>query len=97
MATVAHLQLISGIWLYFIGPIVAYILHHFVAAVHERAIRFFGMEHVTTQKRYGLPLISLLLPVSSPGLPFLLCRSLAIPLHLFKMVLSVNRLYYYGK
>ncbi len=46
-ATVAHVQLILGIWLYFISPIVAYFLHNFSTAVHERAIRFFGMEHVT--------------------------------------------------
>ncbi|MDN3547818.1 hypothetical protein [Mucilaginibacter aquaedulcis] len=46
-ATVAHIQLIFGIWLYFISPIVSYFLHNFNKAVHERAIRFFGMEHIT--------------------------------------------------
>jgi hypothetical protein len=46
-ATVAHIQLVWGVWLYFISPIVAYFLHHFSTAVHERTIRFFGMEHVT--------------------------------------------------
>ncbi len=46
-ATVAHIQLVLGIWLYFVSPIVAYFLHHFSTAVHERTIRFFGMEHVT--------------------------------------------------
>lgn len=46
-ATVAHIQLVLGIWLYIISPIVSYFLHHFSIAVHERAIRFFGMEHVT--------------------------------------------------
>jgi len=46
-ATIAHIQLILGVWLYFISPIVNYFLHNFSTAVHERAIRFFGMEHVT--------------------------------------------------
>jgi len=46
-ATIAHIQLIAGLWLYFISPIVSYFLSHFSTAVHERQIRFFGMEHVT--------------------------------------------------
>jgi hypothetical protein len=46
-ATVAHIQLVLGIWLYLISPIVSYFLHNFGIAVHERAIRFFGMEHIT--------------------------------------------------
>ena len=46
-AAIAHVQLVLGIWLYFISPIVAYFLQHFATAVHERTIRFFGMEHVT--------------------------------------------------
>jgi cytochrome c biogenesis factor len=45
--TIAHIQLVFGLWLYFISPIVNYFLHHFSTAVHERAIRFFGMEHIT--------------------------------------------------
>jgi len=46
-ATIAHIQLFLGIWLYFISPIVAYFLHHFSTAIHERAIRFFwhGTHH----------------------------------------------------
>jgi hypothetical protein len=44
-ATIAHLQLILGIWLYSISPITAYFLENFKEAVHERNIRFFGMEH----------------------------------------------------
>jgi len=44
---IAHIQLVIGIWLYFISPIVNYFLHNFKEAVHERQIRFFGMEHVT--------------------------------------------------
>jgi hypothetical protein len=46
-ATVAHIQLVLGTWLYLISPIVSYFLHNFSTAVHERAIRFFGMEHIT--------------------------------------------------
>jgi len=46
-ATVAHVQLVLGITLYFVSPIVAYFLHNFSTAVHERSIRFFGMEHIT--------------------------------------------------
>lgn len=46
-ATIAHIQLVLGVWLYFISPVVAYFLHNFSSAVHQRQIRFFGMEHVT--------------------------------------------------
>jgi len=44
---IAHTQLIIGLWLYFISPIVNYFLHNCKDAVHNRQIRFFGMEHVT--------------------------------------------------
>jgi len=44
-ATIAHIQLILGLWLYFISPIVDYFFHHFEEAVHQREVRFFGMEH----------------------------------------------------
>ena len=46
-ATIAHIQLLLGLTLYFISPIVDYFLHHFREAVHERQLRFFGMEHIT--------------------------------------------------
>ncbi len=46
-ATIAHIQLLLGIGLYFVSPIVNYFLHNFGTAVHERVIRFFGMEHIT--------------------------------------------------
>lgn len=46
-ATIAHVQLILGGWLYFISPIVDYFLHNIGTAIHERIIRFFGMEHIT--------------------------------------------------
>lgn len=44
-ATVAHIQLLLGIVLYLISPIVDYFLHNFRDAVHQRDVRFFGMEH----------------------------------------------------
>lgn len=46
-ATIAHIQLIAGLWLYFISPVIKYFLNNFKDAVHERPIRFFGMEHST--------------------------------------------------
>lgn len=46
-ATITHIQLLIGLSLYFISPVVDYFLHHFKEAVHERQIRFFGMEHIT--------------------------------------------------
>ncbi len=45
---IAHIQLVLGLWLYAISPIVDYFLHHFKEAVHQRQARFFGMEHITT-------------------------------------------------
>ncbi len=44
-ATIAHLQLIFGSWLYVISPVVQYFLEDYKTAVHQRQIRFFGMEH----------------------------------------------------
>jgi len=44
--TFAHIQLVLGVWLYLISPIVHYFLHNYHVAVHQREIRFFGMEHV---------------------------------------------------
>jgi hypothetical protein len=46
-ATTAHVQLVIGISLYFISPVVRYFLNYFKEAVHQREIRFFGMEHIT--------------------------------------------------
>jgi hypothetical protein len=46
-AIFAHIQLVVGLWLYFVSPIVNYFLHNYKTAVHEREIRFFGMEHIT--------------------------------------------------
>ena len=45
--TVAHIQLVLGICLYVISPVVRYFLQYFKQAVHQREIRFFGMEHIT--------------------------------------------------
>ena len=44
-ATIAHIQLMLGIWLYCISPIVAYFFTDIKTAIHERYPRFFGMEH----------------------------------------------------
>lgn len=57
-ATIAHVQLTVGLWLYFISPVVNYFLHHFKEAVHNRQIRFFGMEHITMML-IGITLITI--------------------------------------
>ncbi|MCD6066151.1 MAG: hypothetical protein K0S33_977 [Bacteroidetes bacterium] len=44
-ATIAQVQMVLGIWLYFISPIIQYFLHNYKDAVHQREVRFFGMEH----------------------------------------------------
>jgi len=44
-ATIIHIQLIFGIWIYVVSPVTDYFLHNFKDAVHQREIRFFGMEH----------------------------------------------------
>lgn len=44
-ATIVEIQFLLGLCLYFISPIVDYFLHHIKLAVHQREIRFFGMEH----------------------------------------------------
>jgi len=43
--TIAHTQLILGLLLYFISPVIQYFLKNFSESVHDRGIRFFGMEH----------------------------------------------------
>src|ERR1043165_7100858 len=45
--TTSHVQLVLGISLYCISPVVRYFLNYFKTAVHEREVRFFGMEHIT--------------------------------------------------
>lgn len=44
-ATIAHIQLLLGLWLYAISPVIAYFLDQYKVAVHQREVRFFGMEH----------------------------------------------------
>ncbi len=44
-ATIAHIQLLLGLWLYFISPLISYFLHNYKIAVKDRSMRFFGMEH----------------------------------------------------
>jgi hypothetical protein len=44
---ISHIQASLGLILYFMSPIVTYFLFHFSEAVHERELRFFGMEHIT--------------------------------------------------
>ena len=44
-STLAHLQLVFGLVLYFVSPVVSYFLHNFKTAVHIEKFRFFGMEH----------------------------------------------------
>jgi len=44
-SSLAHLQLLVGVWLYFISPITYFFLHNFKKAVHIKEFRFFGMEH----------------------------------------------------
>ena len=46
-ATIAHIQLIAGLWLYFISPLTTYFLQNYTSTVHVRTVRFFGMEHST--------------------------------------------------
>jgi hypothetical protein len=43
----AHIQFSLGVILYFTSPITGYFVRHFSEAVHNRGMRFFGMEHVT--------------------------------------------------
>ena len=44
-ATIAHIQLLLGLSLYYISPVTHYFLNNFKDAVHQREVRFFGMEH----------------------------------------------------
>lgn len=44
-ATIAHIQFLLGLSLYYLSPVVDYFLKNFGKAVHLREIRYFGMEH----------------------------------------------------
>ena len=43
--TVSHIQLLLGLYLYVLSPITQYFLNNFSESIHERQLRFFGMEH----------------------------------------------------
>lgn len=45
VTVIALIQLTLGVWLYLISPVTDYFIHHYTVAVHQREIRFFGMEH----------------------------------------------------
>lgn len=47
-ASLAHLQLLIGVWLYFVSPTVNFFIHNFHRAVKQKEYRFFGMEHALT-------------------------------------------------
>jgi H+/gluconate symporter-like permease len=47
-ATIAHIQLIFGIWLYVISPITAFFFEHNTEALHLQEVRFFSIEHSAT-------------------------------------------------
>ncbi len=43
--TLAHLQLVFGLCLYFISPLIKFFFSNFKSAVKVKDVRFFGMEH----------------------------------------------------
>jgi hypothetical protein len=45
--SVSHVQFLLGVILYCASPITRYFLSHFSEGVHNRDVRFFGMEHIT--------------------------------------------------
>src|SRR5690606_37282683 len=45
--SVAHTQLLIGLWLYTISPLVRYFLNNFERGIKIDQIRFFGLEHIT--------------------------------------------------
>jgi hypothetical protein len=45
--SLAHIQFTLGVILYFTSPITGYFVRNFSEAVHNRGMRFFGMEHIT--------------------------------------------------
>ncbi|PVD50973.1 hypothetical protein DC498_17465 [Terrimonas sp.] len=40
-----HIEFILGLWLYFISPVIEFFRNNFKEAVHQKDVRFFGMEH----------------------------------------------------
>src|SRR5690606_33731598 len=55
---IANIQLLLGIALYYISPITTYFLDDFSNNIHERELRFFGMEH-STMMLLGIVMISI--------------------------------------
>ena len=45
--SVTNIQFLIGLWLYFKSPVVDYFWDNFRVAIHERDMRFFGIEHIT--------------------------------------------------
>lgn len=45
--SLVHIQLMIGVWLYYISPLVKYFLSNFSESIHQTQLRFFGMEHIT--------------------------------------------------
>lgn len=43
--SLVHFQLIIGIWLYYISPLINIFLQHFKDSMHDEKIRFFALEH----------------------------------------------------
>lgn len=43
--TLSHVQMVIGVWLYMISPLIKNFLHNYSATVGDRSVRFFGMEH----------------------------------------------------
>ncbi len=46
-ATISHIQLMIGIWLYFMSPLVSYFWTNVSQIIHDRHPRFFGLEHAS--------------------------------------------------
>ncbi|MES2704656.1 MAG: hypothetical protein V4649_18595 [Bacteroidota bacterium] len=44
--SIVHIQFVLGLVLYFISPLIVYFLQHFKESMHNRQLRFFGMEHI---------------------------------------------------
>lgn len=45
-ASIAHIQLVLGLWLYSLSPFVHTFFRAYPESIHEREIRFFGLEHI---------------------------------------------------
>jgi hypothetical protein len=43
--TLAHVQMVIGVWLYFVSPLIKTFFDNYAAMKSVRDVRFFGMEH----------------------------------------------------